>query len=79
MGTEELVLASQLNALIVALHRRGVLPATAVVEQMREVIPLQSEHREVLETAAQHVQRLADALERFEPQRPNATWQNHGN
>lgn len=70
---DALVLGSQVAALIVALHRRGVLPAADVLSQMREAIPLQPEHTEVLERAALRVQILADSLERFEPRSPSAT------
>lgn len=71
--SNEVVLGNQIAALIVALHRRGVLPASAVLHELREAIRVQPEHRDVLQIADQRVQMLVDALGPFGLPDPHTT------
>jgi hypothetical protein len=74
-GDSVVVLGSQIAAIIVALHTRGVLPAQTVLDELEGGMEFQPEHREVLQSAVVRVRQLADALGRFEPQCPNAIHQ----
>lgn len=73
MADVDVLLGSQIAALIVALHNRGVLPAQAVRDELEAGVEFQPEHREVLQAAVLRVRMLADALGPFEPQVPNAS------
>lgn len=73
MADGDVVLGSQIAALIVVLHNEGIVNAHSIREQIELGIEFQPEHRAVLEAAVARVRMLADALAPFEPRIPNAT------
>lgn len=72
MTDGDVVLGSQIAALIVALHNSGVLSAGAVRDQLAAAVEFQPEHRQALLDAVQRVHMLVAALAPFEPRCPSA-------
>lgn len=77
MADAEVVLGSQIAALIVALHNEGVLNCQSVLNQLQAGLEFQPEHRAILETAVRRVEMLRDALGPFEPRTLSATPPTH--
>ena len=70
MADGDVVLGSQIAALIVVLHNEGIVSAHQIREQLEAGVEFQPEHREVMQAAVQRVQMLADALAPFVPRIP---------
>jgi hypothetical protein len=73
MTDGDVVLGSQIAALIVVLHRDGLVDASAIKAQMEAAVELQPEYRALLLDSISRLQMLIDALGPFAPRFPNAT------
>lgn len=72
MTDGDVVLGSQIAALIVVLHRNGLVNANELKAQMAAAVEEQPEHREALLDSILRLQMLIDALGPFAPRYPNA-------
>lgn len=66
MTTGEFALSVQIAALMTALHRQGVLPIQAVIQEVEATRPFS--HDPGLNFAISHLREIADALGPFERQ-----------
>lgn len=73
MTESDVVLGSQIAALIVVLHRQGLVDANELKAQMAAAVELQPEYREALIDAILKLQMLIDALGPFAPRCPKTT------